>query len=154
MVHNLSIQSRELSFNVFIVVNQCIFPRECSFQIHGHFCRAVEGYSVKMWKQGKEDEDSKVKLSNNKVTLEGTEKPSCHIILCVLYFRSSSQLSACWNREEWSKLAQTKQSILPQIPAVSDQTAIDTCKAKAAPLEVEIPLHRQHLHHFSNTPHP
>lgn len=31
----------------------------------------------------------------------------------------------------------TKCSFHPQIPAASDQTAIDTCKAKAAPLEVK-----------------
>lgn len=48
------------------------------------------------------------------------------------------------------KHRRTEQLLLPQIPAASDQTAIDTCKAKAAPLEVE--AHRQHLHplHPSN----
>lgn len=37
---------------------------------------------------------------------------------------------------------------LPQIPVASDQTAIDTCKAKAAPLEVEDPCGSPPVRHL------
>lgn len=64
--------------------------------------------------------------------------------------QAAGSLFSCWSAAVWKTLAQTKQSFLPQIPAASDQTAIDTCKAKAAPLEVEAHLHRRHHHQLCN----